>query len=206
MTQQDLADAARVDLKTVYNLESGARWPIARTRAAIAAALGWGPDALGVLAAGGDPVPLAGAGAPRAVPVRPAQHEDDFGGRSEEDREALRPYVQEILRAAYERLGLLDRFGPGPLPDPYEIGAEGGVAAVPGQKLFPGSPRDAQTWDDPDLTVRQKLNLIGWGHLLGHRADERENRRTGLLAGNFPAAGTAPWLFPAGRRAIGASS
>jgi transcriptional regulator with XRE-family HTH domain len=41
MTQHDLADAAGVDLKTVYNLESGNRWPIARTRAAIAAALGW---------------------------------------------------------------------------------------------------------------------------------------------------------------------
>jgi len=51
MTQQDLADAAGVDLKTVYNLESGSRWPIARTRVAISRALGWGGDGLARLVA-----------------------------------------------------------------------------------------------------------------------------------------------------------
>ena len=64
LTQQDLADAAGVDLKTVYNLESGTRWPIARTRSAIAAALGWGPGVLPAIAAGeafrrDTPVPAA---------------------------------------------------------------------------------------------------------------------------------------------------
>lgn len=43
MTQQDLADRAGVDIKTIGNLESRGRWPIARTRAAIEGALGW-PD------------------------------------------------------------------------------------------------------------------------------------------------------------------
>ena len=41
MTQQELADAAGVDSKTIYNLEAGGRWPIARTRALIEKALAW---------------------------------------------------------------------------------------------------------------------------------------------------------------------
>jgi len=55
MTQHDLADAAGVDLKTVYNLESGTRWPIARTRVAISAALRWSGDALAEMARPGRP-------------------------------------------------------------------------------------------------------------------------------------------------------
>jgi transcriptional regulator with XRE-family HTH domain len=43
LTQQQLADAAGVDIKTIGNLESRGRWPIARTRAAIEQALGWQP-------------------------------------------------------------------------------------------------------------------------------------------------------------------
>lgn len=41
MTQQELAGAAGVDIKTIGNLESRGRWPIARTRARIEKALGW---------------------------------------------------------------------------------------------------------------------------------------------------------------------
>ena len=61
MTQQDLADRARVDLKTVYNLEAGARWPIAKNRAAVSAALGWAPDTLAAIRAGGTPFPVVAA-------------------------------------------------------------------------------------------------------------------------------------------------
>ncbi|MFI6814472.1 helix-turn-helix transcriptional regulator [Nonomuraea sp. NPDC050328] len=35
LTQQELADAAEVDVKTINSLERGARWPIAKNRAAI---------------------------------------------------------------------------------------------------------------------------------------------------------------------------
>jgi DNA-binding XRE family transcriptional regulator len=55
MTRQGLADAAGVDLKTIYNLESGTRWPIAKTRVAVAVALGWAPDTLSVVAEGSAP-------------------------------------------------------------------------------------------------------------------------------------------------------
>jgi transcriptional regulator with XRE-family HTH domain len=41
LTQQELAGAAGVDSKTIYNLESRGRWPIARTRASIEKALDW---------------------------------------------------------------------------------------------------------------------------------------------------------------------
>lgn len=43
MTQQELADAADVDTKTIGSLERRGRWPIARNRARIEKALGWPP-------------------------------------------------------------------------------------------------------------------------------------------------------------------
>ncbi len=86
MTQQDLADAAGIDLKTVYNLESGTRWPIARTRAAVAAALEWGADALDVLAAGGAP---AGQDSPG----------DDYGPVEIDPTERMGDDLGEVLPA-----------------------------------------------------------------------------------------------------------
>lgn len=41
MTQQELARTADVDTKTIWNLETKGRWPIARSRARIEKALGW---------------------------------------------------------------------------------------------------------------------------------------------------------------------
>ena len=77
LTQQELADDAGVDIKTVYNLESGARWPIAKNRAALAVALHWEPNALAVIAAGETPeIPAAKPEPerprPRLVPPLPA--------------------------------------------------------------------------------------------------------------------------------------
>lgn len=69
MTQQDLADAAGVDLKTVYNMESGLRWPRVKNRTAIAAALGWPTSALHDIRNGADPAALV-----REQPR--AKHED----------------------------------------------------------------------------------------------------------------------------------
>lgn len=50
MTQQQLADAANVDIKTIGSLETRGRWPIARTRARIEKALGWSPGEMGRIA------------------------------------------------------------------------------------------------------------------------------------------------------------
>lgn len=43
LTQQELADMAAVDIKTIGNLVKRGRWPIARTRTRIEKALGWPP-------------------------------------------------------------------------------------------------------------------------------------------------------------------
>jgi transcriptional regulator with XRE-family HTH domain len=51
MTQQELADAADVDTKTIGNLERRGKWPIARNRAKIEKALGWPPGELERIAA-----------------------------------------------------------------------------------------------------------------------------------------------------------
>lgn len=40
LSQLEVARRAGVDVKTIYNLETGERWPIARTLAAISAVLG----------------------------------------------------------------------------------------------------------------------------------------------------------------------
>lgn len=52
MTQRQLALTAQVDIKTIYNLESGERWPQAATRAKIEKALGWVVGSLEALADG----------------------------------------------------------------------------------------------------------------------------------------------------------
>jgi transcriptional regulator with XRE-family HTH domain len=84
MTQQDLADAAGIDLKTVYNIESGTRWPIAKTRVAVAEALRWPPDALSVLAEGSVP-PGSGPTGIRVI--------DEAA-----DEKELQPFIWQIER------------------------------------------------------------------------------------------------------------
>ena len=144
-----------------------------------------------------------------ARPAPPPHREADFGGATDADRAALRPYVQEILRAAYEILGVADRFGPGDLPDPSEFpDGESAVSSIPGDLLFPDSPNDARTWDRPRLSLRQKIDVIGQGHRLVAQADERERRRTGLTAaaGHIPATGLTSSLVLVAGRAARASS
>lgn len=56
LTQERLAERAGVTVKTVYNLESGERWPQARTRSAIEDALRWRPGDLARIGAGMEPL------------------------------------------------------------------------------------------------------------------------------------------------------
>ena len=173
MTQQDLADKAGIDLKTVYNLESGTRWPIAKNRAAIAAALGWEPDALSALVSGDSPTQRSG-------PV--ARPELDFSG---DDREGLHPWRQEVLREAYMFVGLAGAFGPGDVPEPSELPRVAETLAMlpPSRRPFRAAPTESATWDDPDLTLNEKLDLIAVMRRLGAETGEREHRRTGLAVG-----------------------
>jgi transcriptional regulator with XRE-family HTH domain len=91
MTQQELADSASVDVGTIRNLESGKRWPQARKRAAIEAALRWSSGDLNRLRKGGQ--------------VSPVPAEVDIGGGDvvhvgdEEitDPEALRRSLADVL-------------------------------------------------------------------------------------------------------------
>ncbi|MBO2453992.1 helix-turn-helix transcriptional regulator [Actinomadura barringtoniae] len=59
LTQEQLAERAGVTVKTIYNLEAGERWPQARTRSAIEAALDWRPGDLVRIGEGLEPVPSA---------------------------------------------------------------------------------------------------------------------------------------------------
>lgn len=56
LTQERLAERAGVTVKTVYNLEAGERWPQARTRAAVEAALRWRAGDLVRIAGGDEPL------------------------------------------------------------------------------------------------------------------------------------------------------
>ena len=60
MTQGELAHAAGVDIKTVYNLESGTHLPYAKNASRIEAALFWASGALSLIAGGHEPVVVSG--------------------------------------------------------------------------------------------------------------------------------------------------
>jgi transcriptional regulator with XRE-family HTH domain len=63
MTQQELAGAAGVDPKTIWNLEKRDRWPIARNRSRIEKALGWPEGELERISSeDGDEKPLLSSG------------------------------------------------------------------------------------------------------------------------------------------------
>lgn len=57
MTQNQLAAAAQVDAKTVGDLIRARRWPIAKSRGRIEAALGWPPGEIARIAAQDDAAP-----------------------------------------------------------------------------------------------------------------------------------------------------
>ncbi|TDD60910.1 transcriptional regulator [Actinomadura rubrisoli] len=56
LTQEEVAERAEVDRKTIYNLEAAERWPQAKTRSRIERALRWYPGDLQRAAEGQDPV------------------------------------------------------------------------------------------------------------------------------------------------------
>lgn len=153
MTQQELADDAGVDIKTVYNLESGQRWPISKNRAALAVALRWEPDALAVLAAGEEPLQMA-----RAVPYPSASPAPAASRAPVIDRasgiqppaqhaETMTRYLDEIegrlVMAAMTEAG---RRGV-PVDDLLDESPDGFTWTPDGAAVFPDQLREAGWWD-----------------------------------------------------------
>ena len=167
--------------------------------------LQWGRGSVRMILAGGDPVPLADfAGAPRAVPAI-ARREVPFHAGAGSSDEDWQPYVTEIRREAREVL--VNLYG-GDVPGPDDPRAETATASLPGRLVFPGddeeSRLEAETWDQPSLTLGEKTRVIAVGRWLRHRADERENRQTGLS--HVPATNAIPALFSVAGREFRASS
>lgn len=157
MTQQDLADAAGVDIKTVYNLESGTRWPIARTRAAIASALGWDADALARIAEDGTP-PAPRSDRPFTPPATTPEME-----------EGVRVHLPGIMA----RLEVARGGHPGVKPT--------------GDMLFPQSRKYAELWDElatlgrpPEATAWFMAVSLSWEDQEA-RKQEREGFAAGLM-------------------------
>ena len=200
------SEATGLNYRVVYDVEEARRANFGKSvLAAIEVAYRLEPGAITRFLSGGELEPQAAVPSP---PARPPHREMDFGG-ADSAREALRPYIQEILRSAYEILGVADRFPADDLPDPSEFpDGEAAVSSIPGELLFPDNLGDASTWDKPRLSLRQKLDVIGQGHRLAAQADERERRRTGLTAaaGHIPATGAIPRLVCVAGRAARASS
>ena len=153
MTQQELADTAGVDLKTVYNLESGTRWPIARTRAAISAALRWEGDALTGLA---ESARLRGTETPPppATPegAAPADAEVNAQVLSLLFRRAERPVEAEVrdeiraAKAAYRGVSP-ERIPEAGTEFDAESGAESGDSGLPGAAIPTFDAYERAIWD-----------------------------------------------------------
>lgn len=95
MTQQELASVAGVDIKTIGNLESRGRWPIARTRARIEKALHWPVGQMERIAS-------EDAEEPKPPTVRPEilreMYADIRAANSPEDAELMIANIEAALR------------------------------------------------------------------------------------------------------------
>jgi hypothetical protein len=107
MDRAELAAAAKIDPKTVYNLEIRHRWPIAVTRAKIEEALRWPSGEMERIA----------SEVPEEEPEMPTP----------EELERLKDHMREVLRG---RSSALEEAMDRALSEPPRRGA-GDVAAVP---------------------------------------------------------------------------
>jgi transcriptional regulator with XRE-family HTH domain len=110
LTREELAEKAGVNAKTIYRLEREGRWPIARTRSRIEAALGWTNGDLQRIAEGLEPTVvidtepdqdsagdalLAAAGTPAFA----AMAEDYIARLPEEEREVAERIYRDFAEA-----------------------------------------------------------------------------------------------------------
>ncbi|SEG11512.1 Helix-turn-helix [Thermomonospora echinospora] len=106
LTQEQLAERAGVTVKTVYNLESGGRWPQARTRGAIEGALRWRAGDLVRIGEGREPTPGRDTGEPDLnTVVRELQELDAYFADLRADSGERRRVALAFLRALYGETG-----------------------------------------------------------------------------------------------------
>ena len=102
LTQERLAERAQVTVKTVYNLESAGRWPQARTRAAVEAALEWQPGDLMRIAEGDEPSAERGeAPDETVVTLRELEELGAYFAELQADSGEKRRMALAFLRALY---------------------------------------------------------------------------------------------------------
>jgi transcriptional regulator with XRE-family HTH domain len=102
LTQEQLAERAGVTVKTIYNLESGERWPQARTRSAIELALAWRPGELVRIAEGAEPAPASSVdGDGVSGPTRELAELNAYFADLQNDSGEKRRVALAFLRALY---------------------------------------------------------------------------------------------------------
>ncbi|WP_170180805.1 helix-turn-helix domain-containing protein [Actinomadura pelletieri] len=100
LTQEQVAERAGVTVKTIYNLESGERWPQARTRAAVEEALRWRLGDLARIGEGGEPLGGRDLDAADALPRELAELNAYFADLRTDPGERRRMALA-FLRALY---------------------------------------------------------------------------------------------------------
>lgn len=107
LTQEQLAERAGVTVKTIYNLESGGRWPQARTRGAIEAALRWRPGDLVRIGEGQEPsvIPEEAAEPDLDTVVRELRELEAYFADLRADSGERRRMALAFLRALYGETG-----------------------------------------------------------------------------------------------------
>ncbi len=201
LTWQEVAEHGAVSLRALANARTGDSEIRPLTQAGIEAGLSWESGSVGIILAGGDPVPLADAGALRGVPAAPARRDIDFtAGIPEEE---LAPFLEEVTQEAYR--ALRDLFA-GELPGLDDPAVLETMLGLPGKAVFPENGNEQRVWDDPVYSPRERVDLIARFRLLRARMAREQRRRTGTGLAHDPATSAISALVSVGGRAIRASS
>lgn len=160
--------------------------------------LQWKRGSVRAVLAGGEPI-VSGD-----TPAQLPRNEIDFSGP---DKEALRPFRQQVLRELFASVGLGSRFGPGDVPDVTAFpGIEDTLRMLPpSRQPFRTPEHERDAWDTEGLLLSERITLIARMRLLWAQADEAESRQTGLAAGQDSVTGPVRGLVSVAGRSARAS-